>query len=323
MGSGILGRSLIYTLAKEQKQFEKITLFCSNSFAWPCTLHSTAIVAPRGLTAGHSALGDLLLESFKVFAAHVELDRPCGVEKIKQFTGATQKLAEFKTRYPHGHLIKDFLCDETYVAIDEAYLIDPKIYCDWLLDEAKSMDHFLIEEIHDFVTEVNELEKVHVKTQNGQHLTFDKVIFTAGSFNRFWKDLAPNSKLNTSKPSQGSYIEFNDVDWSLDSFSLTLDGDNLIWNKALRRLLIGSTTLETHHVLPPTASLEAIHHRLKNALALKIPDGGEIKVGLREKAQKRGPYIIAEGKIAWAGGLYKNGFSLSLKIAETLSRQNL
>lgn len=323
IGSGIMGRSLIYTLAKEQKQFEKITIFNSDSFAFPCTLNSTAVVAPRGLTLGHSPLGDLLLESFKFFSHHVELDRPHGVEKIKQYTGATKKLVEFKSRYPHAQLSKDFLKDETYLACDEAYLVDPKTYCDWLLSKARFLMASPIEEIHDFVTEVGQFESVQVRTQKGGEFSFDKVIFTGGSSNRFWKALAPTSRLATSKPSQGTYLEFNNVSWELNSFSLTLDGDNLVWNKPLKRLLVGSTTLEAQHTLSPSADLDSIYLRLQSALTLTLPQDGEIRVGLREKAQKREPYIVQEGHIVFSGGLYKNGFSLSLKTAETISRQIL
>lgn len=319
IGSGILGRSLIYTLAKERKSFEKIVLFHSDTFAFPCTLHSTAIVAPRGVTAGHSKLGDEILEGFKVFSDHVKLDRPVGVETITQYTGASTKLETFRQRYPNGNMVKEFLLHETYVATEEAFLIDPKTYGDWLLNEALFMDKDHIEVIQDFVTEVDEQERLHVKTHNGLNLSFDKIVFACGNYNRFWKP----SK--TSKPVQGSYFEFNDVDLKKDSFSLTLDGDNLIWNKPLKRLLIGSTSTETNHLLHPSNELEEVYERLAKAVDFKLPQMGlgVVKVGLREKASKREPYIVQEGRKIFAGGLYKNGFTLSLKMTRSLSHQLL
>lgn len=325
IGSGILGRSLIYTLAKEQKQFEKIVLFFSDSFAFPCTLHSTAIVAPRGVTAGHSALGDEILEGFRVVSEHVKLDQPAGVEVITQYTGSTEKLDAFKQRYPANKLMKDFLSNETLVATEEAFLIDPKTYGDWLLNEALIMKKDHIEVIEDFVTDVSENERIHVKTQNGLSLSFDKIVFAGGNNNRFWKPLSPDSKLKTSKPVQGSYFEFNDQKWDRDSFSLTLDGDNLIWNKKLGRILVGSTSTETNHVLSPESELQNIYERLKNKVNLVLPQMGMgvVKVGLREKAQKREPYLINEGHKFFVGGLYKNGFTLSLKMTRSLSHQLL
>lgn len=319
IGSGILGRSLIYTLAKERKQFEKIVVFHSDKFAFPCTLHSTAIVAPRGVTAGHSKLGDEILEGFRIFSDHVKLDQPSGVQTITQYSGATTKLDQFKQRYPAGKMSRQFLRSETYIATEEAFLIDPKTYGDWLLNEALFMDKDHIEVIEDFVTEVIENERVHVKTHNGLNLSFDKIVFAGGNYNRFWKP----SK--ASKPVQGSYFEFNNVDLNEDSFSLTLDGDNLIWNKPLKRLLIGSTTTETNHVLHPVTELEAVYDRLSKAVDLHLPQMGMgvVKAGLREKASKREPYIVQEGHKIFAGGLYKNGFTLSLKMTRSLSHQLL
>jgi glycine/D-amino acid oxidase-like deaminating enzyme len=325
IGAGILGRSLIYTLAKEQKQFEKITLFDSNTFAFPCTLHSTAIVAPRGLSSGHSPLGDMLMDGFSTFSEHVALDTPEGVQKIIQYTAETEKLDAFKERYKYAKSMTGVLKQETLMARDEAFLIDPETYMDWLMKEARLMEQYHLEVINDLVIDVQENERVHIKTQNGRNLSFDKVIFAGGNYNRFWKNLAPGSKLESSKPVQGSYFEFNQVDWDMDSFSLTLDGDNLIWNKNLKRLLIGSTSLEVPHILPPMNELRDVYERLSGAVSLKLPQMGmgEVKVGLREKARKREPYIVQNGNLFFMGGLYKNGFSLSLKISRTFSYQYL
>lgn len=321
IGSGILGRSLIYSLAKEKKPLGEITLFYSDNIVSPCTYHSTAIVAPRGLSVGLSPLGDMLMDGFRVFSEHVKLDKPAGVEKIRQYTVATKKIDEFKKRYPAAVPGKTFLKSEALVATDDAYLIEPKTYSDWLLAEAKNQ----ITIIEDFVTEVDEKDSVLVKTLNGKELTFDKVIFAGGSYNAFWKNVAPESKLKTSKSVQGSYFEFTDVNWEMDSFSLTLDGDNIIWNKLFNKLLIGSTSLETNHLLPPHKALGDIYQRLGTLCDLNLPPLHKalIKVGLREKAQKREPYIVTAGKKYFLGGLYKNGFSLALKIARNFSHQHL
>lgn len=187
------------------------------------------------------------------------------------------------------------------------------------------MEKYHLELIEDLVIDVEENERVHIKTQDGRSHSFDKVIFAGGNYNRFWTQLAPTSKLKSSKPVQGSYYQFDLIQWEMDSFSLTLDGDNLIWNRPLKRLLIGSTTEDKGHVLPPMEELRAIYQRISNAVALELPpiEKGEIKVGLREKAQKREPYLFQEGHKIFIGGLYKNGYTLSLKMAKDLSRQFL
>lgn len=325
IGSGIAGRSLLYALSREKKQFDKITLVYSDEFTSPCTLSSTAIVAPRGITSGHSALGDLLMEGYKEFYMHFDLDHPPGVEAITQYTAATKNLEMFHSRYPQEKLSKLFFRNETHVATEKAFLINPGTYSDWLLEEAKMLQGDRLDILNDMVVEVESGERVHLKTHNGRNITFDKVIFTGGSYNRFWKELAPQSVLETSKPVQGSYLEFRDVKLEHPSFSLTLNGDNLIWSAETRILLIGSTTSDHMHLLPPEMELKMIFERLKNALNLNLPDYAQsiLKVGLREKAKKREPYIIKEGNVLFFGGLYKNGFTLSLKMSKNLSHQYL
>ncbi len=320
IGSGILGRSLIYALAKEKKHFEKIILFYSDNITPPCTLSSTAVVSPRGLAQGLSPLGDMLLDGFKTFADHVSLDRPFGVQKILQYTGATEKIEDFQKRYSSAKKSRTFLKEEMLMQVDEGYLIDPKTYTDWLLAEAKFMYQDKMEIVQELVTEVQEGEFFHVKTINGRSMTFDKVVFACGTYNRFWQN-----KIKTSKPVQGSYYEWLEVGWDTPSFSLTLDGDNLIWDNHQKRLLIGSTSLETNHFLPPEKTLKEIYLRLRNLCDLQLPETSSalIKVGLREKAQKREPYMVGENNKFFLGGLYKNGFTLALRIARNFSHQHL
>lgn len=328
IGSGILGRSLLYTLAKEQKSFEKITLFSSEEFLPACSLASTAIVAPRGLGRGHSPLGDLLMDGFDCFVKHVGTDQPEGVEVIPQLTGATQKLDQFLNRYPHANKGCEFqnirFHDELHLAQDQAYLVNPQTYLTWLMSKAlKARPE--IEIVDDLVIQVEQQELIKMRTQKGSDYKFDKVIFTAGAYSRFWSSLAPKTKLNSSQSVQGSYLEFNNLKWEIPSFSLTLDGDNLIWNSLDKKLLIGSTSLNVVHNLSPVSQLKEIYFRLMKLVDLDLPamDLADIRVGLREKAQKREPYVVNIGNVMLMGGLYKNGYSLSLKMAKDLSRQFL
>lgn len=318
IGAGIVGRSLLYNLAKEQKNFEKITLIYSDKFTPPCTQSSTAVVAPRGITRGHSPLGDLICDGFEAFREHVNLDRPSGVEKITQITVDSEKPAAFKKRYPHASPRPSVLKSVQEVAIDEAFGIDPDLYSDWLLDEAQSTEQYHLECLTDLVVEVEEKERLHLRTLNGRRLAFDHVVFAGGNYNRFWSKLGQDSKLSSSKPVQGSYLEFRNQHFEHDSFSLTLNGDNLIWSKTYRRLLIGSSSEDQGHFLPPRRELRAIHRRLSEAVALELPtfEEGIIRTGLREKASGRAPYAFHKGRLHFIGGLYKNGYSLALHLTK-------
>lgn len=322
IGSGLVGKSLVYTLAKEQKHFEKITLFSSDNILSPCTLNSTAIAAPRGTSAGLSDLGDLLVDGYKILKDHIELDKPAGVQKIIQYSAATEETEKFLRRYPDAQKEQTFLKERAYMTQEDAYMFDPKTYTDWLLKESRISG---LEVIDDLVIEVTENERIHLKTLQGRNLAFDKVVFAGGSYNRFWKELAPDTKLKSSKPSQGSYFEFQHVHWDRPSFSLTLDGDNIIWNDPLKRLYIGSTTSDDIHYLPPMHELEEIYQRLSKKVSLSLPNTSEaiVRTGLREKAQKREPYLIQRGHLFFIGGMYKNAFTLALRMTRSLSHQLL
>lgn len=320
IGGGIAGRSILYTLAKEAHSYSKILLFSSDDFSFPCSLHSTAIVAPRGITSGHSALGDLLAEGFTNFKTHIEQDRPQGVEVLTQVTGALTKLEAFKLRYPHGSeefFFEGILFKEpVYIAQEMAFHIHPKIYLKWLLDQ--SLAALPLECVQQFVTEISGDETLTLKTHDEKSYEVDKLIIAGGASSRYWKSLFPHSKLESSKAIQGSYLHFENVDMHTDSFSLTLEGDNLIYSNVDNSLLMGSTTLEANHVISPPHELKALYERLKAHIQWKFPDfqSGLIKVAHREKASKREPYMIKNHNRVAVGGFYKNGFNLGLTMAQ-------
>lgn len=317
IGGGIAGRSLIYALAKEQKSFSRILLFDADSFAQSCSLRSTALVAARGVTTGHSELGDLLVRAFATFSEHVTEEAPAGVFAISQFTAALTKLDQFQGRYPDGEFIQStehfLLTEPTYMAFEPAYMIDPELYLNWL-----SLHGHPFEQIEDFVVEVSNTPSKMIRTQKGMSYEVDEVIFAGGSHHRFWGEAAPKSQ-----PVQGSYLEFEEVNLGAESFSLTLEGDNLIYHAHAQRLLIGSTTDSTHHYLGVEAELALIYDRLCQRLETPLPPLSEaqVRIGLREKGAKRMPYVKRTDAGWWIGGFYKNGYSLGLQLAQELIRQ--
>lgn len=314
IGGGIAGRSLIYALAKQKKTYSKILLFDSEVLAHTCSLNSTAIVASRGVSEGHSALGDLLVDGFKTFSEHVENDLPQGVWRVIQYTGASKKLEQFKQRYPNGEDKKEFihfkLKKSQYVTSEVAYLIDPKIYLQWMTKEFPPE----VEIRNDFVTKI---ESHQLMTQNAETYSFDHLVFAGGVHNQNWEFKT------AAKKAQGAYYSFKNVDHGSVSFSLTIDGDNFIYHAHSETLLIGSTTLEVSHEWPQREDLKTIYLRLSEKLDLNLPplEEGEILVGLREKASKRMPYIMTEGHFSRIGGFYKNGFSLGLHVAQKLAEK--
>ncbi len=313
IGGGIASHSLLYAMAKKNIS-AKILVFYSDSFAFPCSLHSTAIVAPRGVSSGHSPLGDSLVVGFLRFDRHVKEDSPIGVTKIPQYTAALTKLEAFTKRYPDGKNVRTIgplkFHQDIYFATEDAYLISPVHYLNWLKLEAQKK---LQVEFHpSFVTEVKDKT---LTTVNGESFSFDQLIVTAGAKNFLWWPLMETE--NKSRAVQGSYLEFS-TDFGEESFSMTLEGDNLIYHSQAKTLLMGSTSRESSLELAPEKELSGIHERLKGHLINTLPDysQGEIKVGLREKAARREPYFAKNGATSIFGGLYKNGYTLSLHLSE-------
>lgn len=315
IGGGIAARSLLFTIAKN-KISAKILVFYSDNFAFPCSLHSTAIVAPRGVTTGLSPLGDHLFESFERFERHVDNDHPNGVIFVPQYTGVTTKIDEFKKRYPFAVVAKKAgsidLSEQVHLIEERAYLIRPSEYLDWLLTEAKKSLDFTV--INSFVTQVKDGK---ITTTDGYEYSADKIIFTAGVQNDLWQEYFPIKK--STKSVQGSYLEFSGVKLT-DSFSLTLEGDNLIYDKEKETLLLGSTTRESRLELSPEKELLSIYQDFSKNIGIDLPafSSGEIKIGLREKASKREPYLLQSGIYSMIGGFYKNGYRVSLSMAERL-----
>jgi glycine/D-amino acid oxidase-like deaminating enzyme len=321
IGGGIAGRSLLFHLAKSGIPFQKIYLFSSPEFAKSCSLNSTAIVAGRGVSKGLSNLGDILFESFELFEKHYREDAPEGVRVVTQFTGASLKIDQFKKRFPNGSMgmtlgpigtTRDF-----YHAEEPAFMIHPPTYLNWLLESSKKSS---IELIEDLVTNINPGSKIKIGTQGGRDFYCDKLIFAGGVYNQYWKKILIPEKERLSKTVPGSYLEFSKVSFELPSLSLTLDGDNFIYDSSRRHLLMGSTTEEISHELPPNKELKNLYERLQNALSVKLPKFSDaiIRTGLREKASKREPYLIEKENIFALGGYYKNGYSVNLKMSQSL-----
>jgi hypothetical protein len=329
IGNGIAGRSLLFNLTRENNKFQKILLFSAPAFLKPCSFYTTSIVAPRGVTSGHSDLGDLIVEGFSDFSEHVKKDKPSGIFPISQFTGATTKIDQFKTRYPGGKFsrllegLPHSLKNEIYLAQEDAFMIDPEIYLPWLSHQAEKA--LQITYVESLVTEVRNGGKVYLRTNNNEEFEVDQLVFAAGAYGRFYKSLFPGEKIESSKPVQGSYLRFSKMRLGEKSFSLTLNGANLIYRAHSQEVLIGSTTDDFIHELPHLNELRRIFSELKALVAFEVPvfESGEILVGHREKARKREPYILRKGNLLAVGGLYKNGFSLSLKMTKILSRQYL
>ena len=325
IGGGIVGKSLLFSLAKEKRQkYDSVTLFTSDTLAPACTLRSTAIVAARGVLPGLSPLGDMIHQGIHFFNEHVRTDSPVGVYPVTQVSSAFQKKDAFFRRYQNyqdtNHFKAVHFSEVLPVFTESAFYVKPDEYCDWLLQKSEELLNLKV--VNDFVTQID--EEGNLKTANGLEESFDHIIIAGGVKNNLWSGLLHEPKLKKAKSVRGSFLLFKNFSLFNESYSLSIDDINLIFRFESKELIIGSTSKESRlYEFDDREELKKIYQFFQKILVHKLPDIGsaEVLIGMREKAPKREPYSGTEGKISYLGGLYKNGFTLSLKMASELVGQ--
>lgn len=265
------------------------------------------------------------MESFERFSLHIKEDRPEGVFLGTQWTGTCEKIEELKKRYPDGKLtqgisdLKIQFSKELYLMSESCFIIDPEIYLSWLRKETEK--RLTVKRIKDHALDLIQTNgKFSVLTQKGETHNSDKLFTGMGNYHRLWKKSFPeDSLIQTSQAVQGSYLVYDNILFGNEYFSLTLNGDNLIYHPHTQKLIIGSTTVKSEHLLPDLKELKRIDSNLRGLLlSLKWPsfEEGHIITGLREKAKQRRPFLEKRNGLILSGGYYKNGYSLGLYLAE-------
>ena len=325
VGGGIVGKSLLFSLAIENRQkYDRVIIFESEAFAPSCTLRSTAIVAARGVLPGISPLGDLIHQGISEFRNHVKDYAPRGVYPITQINSALSKEDAFYRRYKEyfkadkvNHL---HFTQELPLFVEEAHYVNAVEYCQWLFEKAR--ERIDIVRINQFVTEID--QDLNVTTLDGEKFKFDHLILAGSIKNKLWSTLVEDSKLTQSKTVKGSFLSFSNIDWGKEGYSLSVDDFNLIYRASSQELLIGATSEQTE--IYSTDELEpliSIYDFFSKIVDRKLPavSSATLITGMREKSSKREPYLGHAGKVSYIGGLYKNGFTLSLKMAKSLVSQ--
>ncbi len=320
IGAGIAAENFIFRLSLLKNESFSIIQLANDAFYPACATRSTAIVAGRGVSEGHSELGDILTQSYRKFLGMVETFRPRGVYLGEQWTGVNHKLDEFKKRYPDGEDLDSIssiglsLKEKLYFSKESCFVIDPDEYLNWMRSQSS------VTRYEDAAIEITKGEfGWEVRTANGKTFQAEYVFMGVGSYQRFWKEQYPVSSLaNTSKTAQGSYLSYEGINLGEKYFSLTLNGDNLIYHPHSKKLIIGSTTVAATHHMPDISELEHIYENLDRLIDIELPsfDRFEIKTGLREKAKGRRPYLENHDGLIVCGGFYKNGYSLGPYFAE-------
>lgn len=324
IGDGVAAWCVKYGLEKLENN--KVT-HCYDQSVTPCSLRTTSINCLRGTTKGHSALGDLIVDSMSCFHDFYIEENPDGVHlgKEVQFWNSP---SQFDKRYGRAvktldsEFYRTWVKGMDYYHENDAFFIDPVKLKAWFAKNSQA----IIKNAK--VTKITKEKQVFFS--NGSDATYDAIYICTGHKTG---DIAHGLNeefdyyLDHCKPVAGTYLEIslNDCDFEFpENINFVLNKNHFIYRKDQQVLQIGSTSNNKSDSLLPAAEIEEIYLFLKEHMQLNIPSRKQFneQVGIRFKGHKRLPYW---GEIApevfTITGLYKNAFSFAFLAVEQIKRE--
>jgi glycine/D-amino acid oxidase-like deaminating enzyme len=326
IGEGIAAKALFYALAQRQKidKFIEIHSAFSDSYAPATSLRSTAIAALRGTQKGFSPLGDELVEAWD-FARDIYLrENFLGAEKIlhENWIYEDNKLKRF-AHLPSMEIPSGVKAYPKRITIEEAWMIEPEKFL------ASVIKLTQIANVRTHTNAVVKIEKTNkefvVSLLGGEEITVDRIVLASGFWMSWMKEWIIATPLSGMYPVQGSYCQWDEIDWGSESRSISFDGANLIYQAKANRLIIGATTVKKDEsFIPATNELKNIYHKIESCWPLDLPafELAQIITGIRSQTMSRRPWSgeVSPGVFA-IGGLYKNGWVSAWKLADELAKR--
>lgn len=326
IGEGIAAKALFYALAQRQKidKFSEIHVAFSDSYAPATSLRSTAIAALRGTQKGFSPLGNELVEAWE-FAREIYLrEKFDGAEKIQHQTWIYEEknLKRF-AHLPELAIAAEIKTPPKRIATEEAWMIEPDKFLASVIDLAQ------FSHVQAHPNAVVKLEKLKnefvVSLLGGKQMTVDRIILASGFWMSWMKEWIVASPLSGLYPVQGSYFQWEKIDWGSESLSISFDGANLIYQAKAQRLIIGATTVKKDEsFIPAISELKNIYHKIQGHWSMSLPniESARIITGIRSQTLSRRPWSgeVSPGVYA-IGGLYKNGWVSAWKLADDLAKR--
>lgn len=320
IGGGVGGLGFLNALLRlgSVDKFSAITLIHEPILAPPTSLRSTAIAGLRGTRQGLSPLGDEQVEMWhytqKLFTKEpwkgltpIELQSWVYSDKSHRRYGHLEKTAE-----PH----LPFKIAPRYVARESAWIVEPATF----------LKNVPIPEVKLLTTLVNKIENHNgwkISTLGAGVIEADVVVMATGVWSEWFKELVVGSPLENQRSYQGSYTQWNCSQFS-QSFSIIIEGANLIYDKSCKRLILGATSVaDEWSFIPDRKSLQEIYERFSSHADVSLPQLSEAEIitGLRPQTRGRVPWAgkLSDGLYA-VGGLYKNGWVAAWPLGERLVR---
>lgn len=314
IGGGVAATSVIHWL-KTLRPLDKIVQYSCENLAPSASLKSTAVAALRGTQRGLSELGDELCDHWEFSDKfYAELNNPGLIEgELETWLYEDKDLRRF------AHL------SESSSVLLKAQRVPLKRVTEkcWLIDPQTFMSSFdqSHEKIEGLITQLTPSgSKWRVHTQNTER-EFDGVLLCTGVWARWMKDFYPQGELESLRPSQGSFYQWNNFTLGERSFALSFSGLNLHYRHDLHSLQLGATTIkDVDSFIPSITHLEEIKKVFEQTLDLKLDfSQATIHTGIRSILKSRRPFA---GKLSenlyGMNGLYKNGWISAWPLAKKL-----
>ncbi len=308
VGDGIASRALLYELFKERTTPLDVLCLSASEFSSPCSLSSTATVCLDGITKGHSALGDMLVQAYQNFEIFHEQNRLPGVSKgthrVELASGATPNDREqFLRRY--GNNI-EMPC----------YFIHPHQFL-------KALEQTRVRYENALVTSFQKSGHLwELKDREGRLYVAPKVVWAVGSWPKAPQGIPPHQSV------MGHYLEYSSVQLGDESWSLDIKGEGglkVIYRAREHELLVGTVSEKSRVETPDWALLT----RKLNWAKRRFPEipwdtlgPHKARVGSRARGKGMQPFWgPVEGQEGlWAvANFYKNGWSYAFLAARQLA----
>lgn len=312
IGNGLAAWGVLNAIAEKKPDLKILHLSADRQLP-PCALNSTATVSQSGIQLGVSPLGDLLYESFRMTKGFIEKWNCPAITTTKHYhLGDIEKL---KTRFGEVSLIEDpVLKNSLQGAVETSYLFEPKKFQTWFFKNivSKIKNYQFVE---DLVLSFSEDDQVSVQGQKNSYVT-KKAILCTGAFDR---------KKFGGKLVTGHYLSWQNIDYD-DSFLISHRGDNLIYNKGERTLMMGGTSNKDEVSLYDFQQMEEMYLEINQILKEELPPlrEGTLEYGHRQKGKKRMPTLAKrEGcrNLYFLNSLYKNGYTVAWKLGSDFIEQ--
>lgn len=271
-----------------------------------CSLRSTAVAALRGTQMGHSPLGDELVRGWQEAHEFYAQYLGDGVERAVHCT-AIFKSEKNLRRFSH------LASAPAPLELAQAPQLCVKEEA-WIIRPAQFLSAWRARE--EFISALTPIEEgVRVRFLDQRDEVYDHVVLATGYWMSWMKDLFSFPSL---RPVQGSYFQWDGVDWGSASFSLTIDEDNLVYYATQRTLLLGSTSVkDVTGDFAALSNLQTRYQRVQQLLRRKLPavEDAQTHTGIRALTKERAPFALnPRPGIHLIGGLYKNGWVMAWRL---------